>query len=83
MVESLIEYLLSEQIVESGDSKELIYWTYYMLDWKSIKQEASTKRCVKCGSKMSRILGFKNEKGRDYEGLACHSCKTVIWISSD
>jgi hypothetical protein len=51
-----------------------------MLDWNKTKQEPSGERCVKCASRMYRILGAKDSKGKDYDGLVCHECKTVIWI---
>ena len=65
------------RIEKAGD---LVFWTYYMLDWEEIKQSPADQRCVQCGGAMVRVGPMEDVKGAKYDGLACHECKRVIWV---
>lgn len=67
------------EIDEAGD---LIYYTYYMVDWDKVKQVPSGEVCVSCRGKMYHIETIRDKKGRAYEGTVCHSCKTVLWVKT-
>jgi uncharacterized protein with PIN domain len=59
---------------------DLVYWTYYMIDWKKVDQTPSEQRCVQCGGKMHKVEPVADPKGRSYDGFVCHNCKRVIWV---
>ena len=69
--------------MEIKDSGELIYYTYYMVDWERVKQIQSREECVKCGKNMFLVEDVRDQKGREYEGHVCHHCKAVFWIKKD
>jgi hypothetical protein len=64
------------RIEKPGD---LIYMTYFMVDWNQISQTPSGQSCVQCGRQMARAGPVSDAKGDGYYGLVCHSCKRVIW----
>jgi hypothetical protein len=61
------------------DSSALYYYTYHMMDWEKLAQEPSETTCMSCGGKMMRVEPVIDKKGDVFEGLVCHSCKTVLW----
>jgi uncharacterized protein with PIN domain len=67
------------RIERSGD---LIFWTYYMVDWEKTAQTPSDAKCVQCGGPMNNVEPVTDEKGRSFEGLVCHKCKRVIWAKA-
>lgn len=69
--------------MEIEDANELIYFTYFMLDWTKVKQSPSSMECVTCGRKMNVVEEVKDKKGLRYEGRVCHNCKTVLWVKKD
>ncbi len=66
--------------MEIEDSGDLIYYTYFMLDWKKIKQTPTETRCVSCRGPMYQVETARDKKGQEYEGRVCHKCKTVLWV---
>lgn len=68
-----------EGSVKIDKGSDLIYWTYFMVDWKKVKQSPSGQRCVQCGEEMSSAGPVEDAKGAEYDGLVCHNCKRVIW----
>ncbi len=69
--------------MEIEDASELIYYTYYMLDWTKVRQSPSSTQCATCGRKMKVAEEVKDKKGLRYEGRVCHHCKTVFWVKKD
>jgi uncharacterized protein with PIN domain len=61
---------------------DLIYLTYFMLDWGKVEQTDSDQRCTKCGGALRQVEPAIDPKGNRYDGLVCHSCKQVIWARS-
>lgn len=61
-------------------SSDLIFLTYYMMEWGKVKQSKSNNKCVQCGSEMNYIEDVIDRKGNVYGGLVCHKCKRVIWF---
>ena len=68
------------RIENAGD---LIFWTYYMIDWEKVTQGSSTKPCMQCGRVMNTVEAVTDSRGLAYEGLACHSCKRLLWVRRD
>jgi uncharacterized protein with PIN domain len=66
--------------MEIEDANELIYYTYYMINWNSVKQYPSETKCVTCNNKMLTVERIRDKKGLEYEGHVCHNCKNVFWI---
>ncbi|HZW85594.1 MAG TPA: hypothetical protein VFE91_06830 [Nitrososphaerales archaeon] len=64
------------------DSGDLIYWTYFMVDWSKVKQEPSDVRCTECGDKMAKAEPAVDSKGRKYDGYVCHKDKKLIWVKA-
>jgi hypothetical protein len=62
------------------DAAELIFRTYYMMDWSKVKQSQSDQSCVTCGGRMMKAEPFTDKKGLEYDGFVCHACKTVFWL---
>jgi len=60
--------------------EDLIYRTYYMIDWKQAAQRLSAQRCVNCKNEMSEVEALVEKGNQRYVGLVCHNCKQVIWI---
>jgi len=67
------------RIEHSGD---LIFWTYYMVDWKKTSQTPSEMKCLQCGDLMNRVEPVTDNKGVSYDGLVCHKCKRVLWAKA-
>ena len=65
--------------MEIEDSGDLIYQTYFMMDWAKVEQWPSETRCMTCGGDMMSVEPARDKKGLVYEGLVCHKCKTVLW----
>jgi len=53
--------------------------TYFMMDWSKLQQEPSETRCMKCGGAMMCVEPIRDKKGLVYDGLVCHTCKTLLW----
>jgi uncharacterized protein with PIN domain len=66
--------------MDVDNAGDLIYFTYYMLNWSSVKQIRSEDRCVTCGEPLNRLEIARDKKGQEYEGTVCHRCKTVLWV---
>jgi ribosomal protein S27AE len=66
-------------LVKIDRAGDLIYWTYYMIDWGKIKQSESDQKCIRCGGEMASIGPVEDPDGKRYRGLVCHNCKQVIW----
>ena len=60
-------------------SSDLIYWTYFMIDWGKTEQYLSEQKCMQCGGPMKRVEPVTDKKGVSFDGLVCHSCRRVIW----
>ena len=67
-------------IMKIDNAGDLIYYTYYMVDWDRVKQVPSSEVCVRCRGKMYHVDGMRDKKGQAYEGTVCHTCKTVLWV---
>ncbi|HYR03807.1 MAG TPA: hypothetical protein VEO75_00330 [Nitrososphaerales archaeon] len=65
--------------MEIDDSSALIYYTYFLMDWGKVSQEPSATSCMSCGEKMMSVEPMRDKKGVVFEGLVCHTCKTVLW----
>ena len=59
---------------------DLVYRTYYMVNWKDETQAQTAQPCTECGREMSRIEADVGGRRGAYEGLVCHSCKRVTWV---
>ncbi len=68
------------KIEKSGD---LIYWTYFMIDWSRVKQGASDQTCTNCGGPMKSVEMVVDGKGLHYGGVVCHTCKSLVWLKMD
>jgi len=64
-------------------SSDLIYYTYYMVDWGKVEQRPSSRKCLQCGSVMKEVEPVRDSKGATYDGFVCHSCKQVLWVKAD
>jgi len=67
------------KIERSGD---LIYWTYFMIDWGKAKQYPTDRKCQECGAEMQRVEPITDAKGTAYDGYVCHNNKVLIWVRS-
>lgn len=68
--------------MEINDAAELLYYTYFMVDWKSMEQRPTDAGCLTCGGAMLSVE-VRDKKGLEYTGRVCHRCKTVFWIKKD
>lgn len=66
--------------MEVDDAGELIFQTYYMLDWSRVPQENSDQTCLTCAGGMNKTEPFHDKRGLVYDGFVCHNCKTVFWV---
>ena len=64
------------------NAADLIYWTYYMMDWGKAKQEPSGRNCMQCGGTMNLVEPMSDAKGASYDGYVCHKDKLLIWVRS-
>lgn len=62
------------------DAGELIFRTYYMMDWSKVEQTETDQACVTCGRILKKAEPFVDRKGLAYDGFVCHNCKTVFWM---
>jgi len=67
------------KIEKAGD---LMFMTYYMIDWKKVRQESSEVRCADCGRQMNRAEPAIDSKGQRFDGYVCHDDKSVIWVKA-
>jgi hypothetical protein len=65
--------------MEIDDSSSLIHYTYYYMDWSKVSQSPSATRCASCGRGMLEVEPVRDKKGVVFEGLVCHSCRTLLW----
>jgi hypothetical protein len=56
-----------------------LFLTYFMLDWSEVSQSPSATKCVSCGGAMMGVEPVRDKKGKVFEGIVCHNCKTVLW----
>ena len=68
------------KIERAGD---LIYWTYYMIDWGEVRQGSSDRPCMNCGRMMNTVEAVTDGRGSSYDGLVCHNCKTLLWVKKE
>jgi uncharacterized protein with PIN domain len=69
--------------LEIDDAGELLFRTYFMVDWATVLQDDSDRRCITCGSQMKKVEPIRDKKGLVYDGLVCHSCKALFWLKRD
>ena len=62
---------------------DLIYMTYFMVDWSKVKQEPSLMKCTQCGGPMNKVEPFVDAAGKEYDGYVCHADKRVIWARAE
>ena len=67
------------RIEKAGD---LIFMTYFMLDWSKVKQTPSEVKCADCGDPMSLGEPAIDSKGARYDGYVCHRDKRLIWVKA-
>ena len=65
--------------MEIEDAGDLIYFTYYMMDWHKVSQTPTGARCVTCDQEMFKVE-VRDRKGLEFEGSICHHCKTILWV---
>jgi uncharacterized protein with PIN domain len=65
------------KIERAGD---LMFVTYFMVDWKGERVSPSLERCTECGNGMESLEAVVDESGMKYEGLVCHNCKRLVWL---
>jgi hypothetical protein len=71
------------ELVRIDKAADLIYLTYFMVDWKTAKQEPSGIKCAECGQPMNRVEPAIDSTGKSYDGFVCHGDKRVIWVKGD
>jgi hypothetical protein len=59
---------------------DLIFWTYFMIDWKKVEQTPSDQECSECGHPMSKAEEATDSKGQKFDCYVCHVDKRVIWL---
>lgn len=64
------------RVEKAGD---LIFMTYYMVDWGKTGQEASDLRCAECGEPMNKVEPAVDSSGKKYDGYVCHKDKRLVW----
>ena len=69
--------------VKIDSASDLVFVTYHMVDWGKIEQHQSSHRCVQCGGLMAKVEQAEDRMGRKFGGLACHTCKRLIWLRED
>jgi hypothetical protein len=67
------------RVEKAGD---LIFLTYFMVNWDKTKQEPSEIRCAECGGLMNKVEPAIDGAGNKYDGFVCHKDKRVIWAKS-
>ena len=66
--------------MDIDDAGDLIFQTYYMMDWMKAVQTPSEDRCVTCGRPMMKVESVRDRRGASYEGRVCHGCKALFWL---
>jgi hypothetical protein len=66
--------------LEIDDAGELLFRTYFMVDWTAVRQTGSDLRCVTCGGQMKGVEPIRDKRGLVYDGLVCHNCKALFWL---
>ncbi len=61
-------------------ASDLVYWTYFMVDWDKTKQEPSDAKCSECGRGMAKGEPAVDMKGTRYDCYVCHKDKKVYWV---
>ena len=61
---------------------DLIYWTYFMVDWEKVGQVPSDQKCAQCGKIMLKVEPAVDPKGASYDGYVCHDDKRLVWVRS-
>ena len=56
-----------------------LFLTYFMMNWGEVSQTPSNVKCVSCGGAMMSVEPVRDKKGAVFEGIVCHSCKTLLW----
>jgi uncharacterized protein with PIN domain len=69
--------------LEIDEAGELLFRTYYMMDWATTTQVGTDRLCVSCGGEMKKVEQVRDKKGLVYEGIACHKCKAIFWLKRD
>jgi uncharacterized protein with PIN domain len=69
--------------MDIDDSSSLVHFTYYMMDWAKLAQKRSATRCISCGGQMMSVEPIRDRRGTEYEGLVCHSCKSLLWSRTE
>jgi hypothetical protein len=70
------------EILNIEDTSELIYVTYYMIEWDKVKQELSEMKCVECGNALYETEYFEDKRKKRFRGMVCHKCRRVLWLKS-
>ena len=65
-----------------GNAADLIHWTYFMIDWKKVRQWPSDIKCADCGRTMNQVEPAEDSAGRKYDGYVCHSDKRLLWVKA-
>ena len=68
------------KVERAGD---LMFVTYFMVNWKEERVSPSGKNCAECGRGMGRVEATTSESKSTYEGLVCHNCKRLVWLRTD
>lgn len=59
---------------------DLVYWTYFMVDWDKVNQKATDSKCSQCGQPLMLGESAIDSKGARYECYVCHRDKKVYWV---
>ena len=65
------------RIEKAGD---LIFWTYYMIDWSRVQQSPSDVKCAECGRPMNLSEPAVDPRGQVFDGYVCHADKKLVWV---
>jgi ribosomal protein S27AE len=65
------------KVERAGD---LVFWTYYMIDWEKVQQTPSDQTCSECGNLMNKAEQAVDPKGQRFDCYVCHTNKQVIWV---
>jgi len=65
-----------------GTADELIFWTYFMMDWNKVRQTKSDHNCSECGAPMNKAEQAIDSKGQKFDCYVCHADKRVIWLKT-
>jgi hypothetical protein len=65
-----------------GSAGDLIYWTYFMIDWSKVKQLPSDQPCAQCGALMAKGEQAEDSRGQRYDCYVCHTDKRVVWVKA-